>query len=309
MTPGPLLFARYAYPPNSMGYCGPGDSGELLEYAGNGVVDRGLAAIAHRFLGAWPYLSLIAAASGRQPLDTDVVEAYWVGNQLLRNVPGALLAAHLSDRFGRGLAAARTDPVQLALLGGRPHHNFHVFAVYPWTGLLRAGPAAEPLRVLNSCRISWGTVTAVDGEMADVRVRPLLYDHGRLRLGEPAVQRMLTGSRGYRLAYDVQPGDVVSLHWNWICDVLSDTQASELCKATMRVFRLVNHALGRPSVGSALEPVIRPAVGLSVRGSGTFVPSAAGTARYVMKTQGDASASRGADDGGAAGPDVSLADP
>lgn len=269
--PGPLLFARYAYPPNALGYCGPGDSAELLEYAGLGVVDRGLAAIAHRFLGAWPYLALIASASRREPLDADVVEAYWIGNRLLRNVPGSLFAAHLTDRFGPGL----TDPAHLALLGGRPHHNFHVFAVYPWTGLLRAGPAAEPLGVLDSCRISWGTVTAVHGEAADVSTRPLQYVAGRLRLGDPVVRWMLTGSRGYRLTRDVQPGDVVSLHWNWICDVLSGPQTSELRKATSDVLALVNQALGRPAVGSALEPVVRPAVGLSGPGSGTFVPVAA----------------------------------
>ncbi|NIK59143.1 DUF6390 family protein [Kribbella shirazensis] len=253
MTAGPLLFARYAYPPNALGYCGPGDSAELLEYAGSGVSDRGLAAIAERFLGAWPYLSLIAAASGREPLDTAVVEAYWVGNHLLDNVPGSLLAAHLTDRFDSRVDHGLTDPIRLALLGGRPHHNFHVFAVYPWTGLLRAGPAAEPLRVLDSCRISWGTVLDVDAGAADVQLRPLHYDNGRLRLGDPVVRRLLVGSRGYRLAHNVRTGDRVSVHWNWICDVLSGHQLVELQTATTTLLGLVNHALGRPAVGSALE--------------------------------------------------------
>ncbi|MFK4088356.1 DUF6390 family protein [Kribbella sp. NPDC020789] len=251
--PGPLLFARYAYPPNALGYCGPGDSAELLEYAGNAVSDRGLAAIAERFLGAWPYLSLIAAASGREPLDTEVVEAYWVGNQLLGRVSGRLLAAHLTDRFDSRLDRGLADPVRLALLGGKPHHNFHVFAVYPWTGLLRAGPAAEPLRVLDNCRISWGTVTEVAAEFADVRTRPLEYDNGRLRLGAPVVRRMSAAARGYRLARELQVGDLVSLHWNWICDVLSAAQAIRLRTATNELLTLVNHGLGRPAVGSALE--------------------------------------------------------
>ena len=37
--PGPLLFARYAYPPNERGYCGPADSRALLEYGAAGVVN------------------------------------------------------------------------------------------------------------------------------------------------------------------------------------------------------------------------------------------------------------------------------
>ncbi|MGH4020419.1 MAG: DUF6390 family protein, partial [Pseudonocardiaceae bacterium] len=40
--PGALLFVRYAFPPNDLGYCGPSDSQELLGYGTNGVVDRGL---------------------------------------------------------------------------------------------------------------------------------------------------------------------------------------------------------------------------------------------------------------------------
>ena len=46
MTAGPILFARYAYPPNALGYCGPADSGALLEYAAGPVSDAGLAALA-----------------------------------------------------------------------------------------------------------------------------------------------------------------------------------------------------------------------------------------------------------------------
>jgi hypothetical protein len=34
-------------------------------------------------------------------------------------------------------------------VGARPHHNFHVFGVYPWVGLLRSGEIAEPLRILH----------------------------------------------------------------------------------------------------------------------------------------------------------------
>ena len=62
--PGPLLFARYAYPPNALGYCGPQDHRALLEYAAAGVVDRGLRELAQGFDGAWPYLRLIAEAAG-----------------------------------------------------------------------------------------------------------------------------------------------------------------------------------------------------------------------------------------------------
>ena len=36
---GPLLFVRYAYPPNVLGYCGPADHEALHQYGAAGVVD------------------------------------------------------------------------------------------------------------------------------------------------------------------------------------------------------------------------------------------------------------------------------
>jgi hypothetical protein len=81
-VPGPLLFARYAYPPNSLGYCGPRDSASLLGYGSERVVDGGLRQLARGFEGAYPYLELIACATGvPDPLDHRVVEAYWLGNE------------------------------------------------------------------------------------------------------------------------------------------------------------------------------------------------------------------------------------
>src|SRR3954453_13063740 len=86
-VPGPVLFARYAFPPNSHGFCGPADSGGLFEY-GVAVIDDGVQpSLARQFAVAWPYLELIAGATGTpDPLDRPVVEAYWVGSSRLDRV-------------------------------------------------------------------------------------------------------------------------------------------------------------------------------------------------------------------------------
>ena len=97
---GPLLFARYAYPPNQLGYCGGDDPGALLEQTSAGVVDGGLRQALRAFEGAWPYLELIAAANGiDDPLDARVVEAYWLGSPLLERVGTTLLGGSLDERF------------------------------------------------------------------------------------------------------------------------------------------------------------------------------------------------------------------
>lgn len=251
---GALLFARYAYPPNALGYCGPDDSAALLGYANAGVGDGGLAELARRFAGAWPYLTLIAAANGRtDPLDPAVVEAYWLGNRLLDRVPAGLFATHLRDRFeeraGRGFA----DLAELAVSGARPHHNFHVFGVYPWVGLLRAGRVEEPMRVLNACRIRWGRVLTVHDGLAEVRSRPLRWDGRRLFLGPPTVELATWATAGGALVAAVTPGDAVSLHWDWICDVLDRRRLRALFTCTASQLDLVNHALRRPVAAAVLD--------------------------------------------------------
>ncbi len=249
-TPGPLLFARYAYPPNELGYCGPADAGALLGTAGEGTDLRELSHLATEFAGAWPYLVLIAGCNGiGDPLDDRVVEAYWVGNGLLGRVPTAALVASLGDRFERR-AGSRFGAMAAAVpLGGVCQHSFHVFAVYPWLGLLRAGMEGPPLTVLDRCRIRWGRVESVTGDLATVRNRTLVFEGSRLVLGPESVEVVRIGLDGTGLAPAVGPGDAVSLHWDWVCDVLPPDQL-----AWLRWCTAVNLAAvtARPAPGPAV---------------------------------------------------------
>ncbi len=234
-TPGPVLFARYAYPPNSLGYCGPGDPSALLGAAAEGTDVVGLGHLAARFEGAWPYLQLLAACNGiRDPLDRRVVEAYWVGNSLLARVPASALMDSLSDRFERR-AGRRFDSLIAAVPGGGvPQHSFHVFAVYPWLGLLRSGVDGPPMEVLDRCRIRWGRVEAVSGDLVAVASRALTFDGSRLMLGPVRIEQARRSLDGVGFVGDLRPGDIVSLHWDWVCDRLSPSSLAWLQYCTNR---------------------------------------------------------------------------
>ena len=238
---GPLLFARYAYPPNELGYCGPSDPGALLESASDGLDLAELAHLATGFAGAWPYLELIAGCNGiADPLDARVVEAYWVGNQLLEKVPDSALLSSLSDRF-EDRAGRRFGHVASAVpLGGVCQHSFHVFAVYPWLGLLRAGMEGAPLTVLDRCRIRWGYVEAVTGDLVTVRNRLLGFDGSRLVLGPEEVEVARRSLHGVGLAPPVTVGDTVSLHWDWVCDRLTPVGLANLARCTAANLAAVN---------------------------------------------------------------------
>jgi hypothetical protein len=241
VTAGPLLFARYAYPPNALGYCGADETRLLLEYGAAGASDGGLAELARTFEGAWPYLTLIAAANEiTDPLDPRVVEAYWIGNGLLDRVRPADLARHVEDRFRGRVGRTWQRVLDPVAAGAVPHHTFHVFAVYPWLGLMRTGIVDQPLHVLDQCRTTAALVESANGNLARVLARPLVWNGTTLGLGAWARREVRWRDDGLALVGDVSPGDWVSLHWDFVCDRLAPAAARRLERVTRRVLASVN---------------------------------------------------------------------
>ncbi|WP_278315220.1 DUF6390 family protein [Lolliginicoccus levis] len=241
---GAALFARYAYPPNALGYCGPSDTRQTVAHLGVGGASGGavsgaaVSGVAERkateqwarsFDGAWPYLHAIAEGAGRGGqleglldglLDPEIVEAYWLGNPLLDNLDPHALLQQLRRDF-----AQQSGHILDGIHHACAHHTFHVLTVYPWTRLLGHGPAA--LDILQKCRIRWGTVTAVNDTTATVTTQPLTYN-GQLALGDPTEETATWRSPGTSLAPRPHPGEQVALHWDWICSPLNATQLDAL---------------------------------------------------------------------------------
>ena len=242
MNDGLLLFARYAFAPNRLGYCGPSDHGALFGYLTEDKTDAGLRELAQKFEGAFPYLRLIAEASGlSDPFDARVVEAYWIGNRHLERVEASPFYESLKERFRPRMGDHELSWMTAGLEdGARPHHNFHVFEIYRRAGLLRDARANIALERMDQCRISWGSVEAVEGAEVIVRRSPLVIEAGALRFGPAGPARVLRqiDSRGY--LDDLRPGDVVSIHWNWACDRLGPGALRELMRCTRRAIAHTN---------------------------------------------------------------------
>jgi hypothetical protein len=250
---GVLRFARYALAPNNLGYCGPDDDGSLFEQSvtpgatagsGSGEAILGLRSLAEGFEGAWPYLELIAGANGvADPLDDRVVSAYWLGGESLRRVPAYSGANHVEERFRRRAGRWWAEVSAALEQGVEPGHAFHVLVVGPWVGLLRAGRVEAPLNVMDRCRIRWGRVLEVEGDSAVVESRRLELDQGALRLGEPATEVVVLGRDGRHPCGAVRPGDVVSMHWDWVCEVLEPAGLRALRAGTAAAMTAANRSL------------------------------------------------------------------
>lgn len=244
-TPGPIRFARYAYGPNRLGYCGPDEAGELFQQATDGRDMARLRELAGRFEGAFPYLRLIALSNGiADPLDAAVVEAYWLGGGLADHVRPATFGRSLEERF-----RARIRGDAWRWLGAKPeagavpNHAFHVLDVFPKVGLLRTGEVDDALRVMDACRIRWGRILERDGDSLVVRAVPLEMADGKLRLGEPRTERIRGWVDGSGFVEDAAAGDVVAIHWDWACERLDAQRLGNLRRSTVAELRLANLTL------------------------------------------------------------------
>lgn len=151
----------------------------------------------------------------------------------------------LDERFARRAGSAFVNVANAVPEGGVPHHSFHVFAVYPWLGLLRSGMRGPALDVIDRCRVRWGRVLSVDEDMAVVRTPRLAFENDRLRLTgatDVHVRRFVSQGEGEDTP---KVGDLVSVHWDWICETLTPVRARRLIRYTIGNLDAVN-ALSLP---------------------------------------------------------------
>jgi hypothetical protein len=240
-TRGAEMFARYAYAPNALGYCGP-PLGKTLR---DGSVDQ-VRSAATKFSGAWPYLQVLSTMTGiADPLDYRLVESYWLGGGVGAELDATefvdALVAIIGPQAGRYWSHLGPGLVPEAAA----NHCFHVFGVYPWSRLLGRGVDEHPMGVLDSCRITWGTVLSRDGDDVEVCCQQLELGDDGLTLGEPSARRLDVWADGYSAVPDVAVGDEVAIHWSRLCGRLRREQIQTLADVTTRQLAVTNQRLVR----------------------------------------------------------------
>lgn len=220
---GLVLAARYGYITNSLGYCGPAGTGRLLHdfVCRKGDPARARAAISG-FEALYPYLQLIAARHGLDPLDERVVRAHFTGSPLLAGSWQEELAGLIKDTFSkRGLPQRLADNLASRVpAGAKPHHSFHVLFIHTITGRVPATRATE-----NSCLIS--PAKYLGGGMVS---RRLIGKDGRFGLPKRRKARIDKDFLG-RVP---KRGEWLALHWDFAAEIITARQAGTLRKYTER---------------------------------------------------------------------------
>ena len=236
---GVQLAARFSIATNRLKYCGPADAepalyrtiveGKDLEASRKALL---------RFEALEPYLTAIAAKHGLDPLDRDVVEAYWIGNELLEAFTREDFRLLLDQLSRRGLPRFMADRLTEHLPERPiPHHLFHVCFV--GVGMV-TGHVETTLPNMESCRPAWAKVVRKEKKTLVVERPALVATKGRLALG-PSVQE--TVSYDPRMLPGLKRSDHVVLHWSWPAMVLAPGQLKQLKEYTARSLDSANESL------------------------------------------------------------------
>lgn len=238
---GVLCCARYAFKPYELKLCTPNDDLDFYACYQDARAHQDLNTTLKEFQTLYPYLQFIARANRiKDPFNEMVVEAYWIGNQLLENITNSELYEHLIEGIGlkkRLNIQLLRSVIDKIPMGARPHHNFHVLNIGKRTGNL---DVMHTLKSMDLCRVSWGKIEKINQNNLVVSYQPLIFENNKLKLGFEINQEISykVDDRGFIKNPEI--GQWVSFHWGFVCEILDNLQVAYLRKYTQESIQLAN---------------------------------------------------------------------
>lgn len=238
---GLALCARYSYPPNSLFLCGLDRQEDLKWYSTHQQGDKGTIEILSCFSTLYPYLTLIAHENDiADPFDKRVVEAYWLGNDLLYQIPISSFVSHLDEILKLRKKIKRKE-LEIILdkvsSGALPCHSFHVLNVGRRTGHLNL---PYTLETMDACLINWGKVKRINFNSITVETKPLKLLNSKLEFGHPIQRILMFQGEKDVLSTQLTIGDFISYHWGYFCQRLTKAQLNNLIFYTQLAIKLSN---------------------------------------------------------------------
>jgi hypothetical protein len=232
---GLKVAASFGRTPNTLGFCGPQALDEqkaLREYLYYGKDIARAKKVMSKFEGAYSYYLLIAKKNNiRDPFDERVVNAYWIGNNLLEKVNTEDLKKMVLRRFTKpGLLSKEEALKRIEKIpnSAKPHHSFHVFIMGTVTGKIDL----NTIKLKDICRVGWGRVAKLNvrGSKSKVIIKyqPVIRDK-KIKLGKYKLKELDWDKKAVP---ELKIGDRVAFHWNTLTKVLTKEEMKNLKKYT-----------------------------------------------------------------------------
>ena len=241
---GIMRCSRYSFGPNRLHYCGPDQNSELRSLIEHGEANPELSDLLKQFKTLYPYLKQISRTNNiDEPFDSRVVEAYWLGNNLLENKNLDKLYRFFIDdlRIKDKNRPKEFERLQEKLAQGAvPHHSFHVLNIWQQEG---HSDKLDQIERMDECLVKSGKVLRVNGSEITVLTEQLSYLNGKLFLTNPMEKKIF---RRLEAEYDIEqikPGQIVSFHWSVPCEIISEEQAQNLKKYILQSIAFANQTI------------------------------------------------------------------
>lgn len=227
------LCAHFALQPNTLGYCGRDSAPVKLKQC---IIDgncTGIEKELKKFIVLNPYLQTIAEVTKLKPFDYKVIEAYWLGNDLLKQFKSEhyqiLLKYFTKQGVPDWLISELKNKHPKVFI---PIHLFNILHV----GVGRAsGSVPFNLQSINNCMLRWGRVTRVKSDKVKVISTLLVSFLSRKRSASTSgiyklVEKEAQFKADPQLIGDLKVGDQVVVHWGWVAKRLRKQELINLAK-------------------------------------------------------------------------------
>jgi len=216
------LETRFSLPPNSLGYCGKDSAAEKFkECIIHGKCKEVEEEVKH-FIVLYPYLRTIAAITKLPAFSYEIIEGYWIGNDLLKKIKPEHYNLLLKNFEKQGVPdffvkELQQKPPKVFI----PNHLFQVLHV----GVGRASGAVPfNLQSINNCMIRWGEVVKLIDGKAVINLHSLEL--------KDKIYKLVINIETVPLNMDFVPGikigNVVAVHWNMVVKILTKNEEEKL---------------------------------------------------------------------------------
>ncbi|PIR43445.1 hypothetical protein COV24_02800 [candidate division WWE3 bacterium CG10_big_fil_rev_8_21_14_0_10_32_10] len=216
------LGSRFALPPNSLGYCGHDSAPEKFKEC---VIKGNCSSIKDeftKFIVLYPYLKTISKITNLPINSYEVIESYWLGNDLLKKANLKHYDLLLENFKKQGVP----DFLIQDLMKNKPkkfipHHLFQVLHV----GVGKAsGSVPFNLDSINNCMIRWGSVLKINKNSLEVNLNSLDIKNNKYFLvSKLESQEFING-----FLPNLKIGDTVAVHWKQVIKILKKEEIKNL---------------------------------------------------------------------------------
>ena len=222
------LCSHFAYQPNSLGYCGRKTARAIFR---NCIVNKRCDKVEDEiknFLVLNPYIQTIAQVTRKHPLSYEVIEAYWLGNDLLKHIKPEHYTVLLKNLAAQGVPKILLQEIEKKVPKKFvPIHLFNILHI----GVGKATMSVPfNLKSVNNCMIRWGKVSKVYAHIIEVNLMSLSDDYiFQVRRVNQRYDPMLSGK--------ILSGDVVFAHWG---SIVKKTTRREIKNVAFWTEKLLN---------------------------------------------------------------------